>query len=361
MNKIIFLNWAFFASFIFSSEVQVEIKESTGITFVEVPEEFFNRDGVFKSTDYLSKFLSNAYSKGALSDEFRYTDCIELEDVLGAQKGLATLQLFLTSPKPESGCKFITNEYVIKEAKQKEVMELEIRNKSSELNPYVWPNYVEGCPQIILPVSTLSYKFDDKDHFIIIMPKAKGIELANYLKGYRDLLLESASLEELEALINNMKEAYYKVGNSLGNIQKKFLGRDNTSIQHKDFHIRNIFFDKASDKVYWIDTERIGKSAFYLDDLSYLVYITFWDAIVPANIWTVVNKSEWVSMTVEPLIRGYLNAYNPDERLSLLDRIAQNFKTVKYSFIKDYHSYKDFTKELDYIFDLIRSELVNNK
>ncbi len=273
----------------------------------------------------IQSFLARAYSTGKIVDPaFEHIEELEIRNLHPVGKkseegGMATKQLFLVKNQKTG------QEYIIKDlAKGKnEAFNVAIAARYNPLKKYSAPAYMADFPILALPVATLEYYRWRRKHIITITPKASGSDLYSYMNAYKDNPSDSNKMR--------LQKAYTASAKTLANFHKAFMkneqGKPDSSsllgmtMVHGDLHPKNIFYDELTDRVYWIDLDRLGKSILRpmspAIDLGYLLLFPFfgfpWNLIFETNIRTKkVDTRKWFNDFYEPFIREYITTFGGD-------------------------------------------------
>ncbi|MBY0109557.1 MAG: hypothetical protein K2X90_00375 [Candidatus Babeliaceae bacterium] len=273
----------------------------------------------------LRSFLARAYRTGKIVDSaFEHVEELEIRNLhpMGKKSeegGMATKQLFLVK-NLRTGY-----EYIIKDlAKGKhEAFNVALAARYNPLKKYSAPANVPDFPVLALPVATLEYYRWRRKHIITITPKASGSDLYSYMNAYKDNPSDSNKMR--------LQKAYIASAKTLANFHKAFMKNpqrrsDSSSLLgltlvHGDLHPKNIFYDDVSDRVYWIDLDRLGKSILRpvspAIDLGYILLFPFfgfpWNLIFETNIRTKkIDIPQWFNDFYKPFIRAYITAFGSE-------------------------------------------------
>lgn len=286
------------------------------------PQETFR--GKF-SDEGLRAFLARAYRTGKIVDPaFAQVEDLEISNLHPVGKkseegGMATKQLFLVK-HTKTG-----HEYIIKDlAKGKnEAFNVAIAARYHPLKKYSAPAYLADFPILALPVATLEYYRWRRKHIITITPKASGSDLFSYMNAYKDNPSDSNKMR--------LQKAYIASAKTLANFHKAFMKNEErrpessslvgVTLVHGDLHPKNIFYDELTDRIYWIDLDRLGKSILRpmspAIDLGYILLFPFfgfpWNLIFETNIRTnKVDIPQWFNDFYKPFIREYITTFGSD-------------------------------------------------
>lgn len=284
----------------------------------------FDQFGNF-TVESLKQFLVKAHAdKKLLNDAFARIDCIEVKDLID-EKGYNTLQLFLI----KASCGGVSQEFILKEmaSKQEEVVQLAKASVIKELQPYVLPASVPDYPSIALPLAYLSYEYAGKKHYLSLMPKAEGVQLAQLMNQFKQN--SPAGIKDLVA------DAYYHVGRKMAFLQKKFMQQSQQgrmlgrTIAHGDFHKYNIFFDPKTKAVTLIDNERLAQSFTNdrspMSDFTYLIYYSLDSRLTPDSFKRGFDMSTWLKLVIYNFVKGYLSTFDQSQRAQVLSEIRAAF------------------------------------
>ena len=276
----------------------------------------------------LKQFLARAYKSGKLleaafsnPDELQVTDLALEWKLLTRGGGMSTKQLFSVK-NTRTGQEFIVKEMA---KKKKEAFDLAAASRYKPLQGYLYPNYTQGYPILVLPIACLEYRARGHSaHYVTVMHKAPGVEFLSIIMDY----LNNPS----DTNKTRLQNAYVVLAVTLANFHKRFMRNkkgqlDSSSLLgktlvHGDPHAKNILFDEANSKLYWIDLERLGKSIFRpvtpAIDLGYVMLFPFfafpWGYIFEMNIGNRnIDKQEWFLDFYEPFINAYLDAFGGDK------------------------------------------------
>lgn len=291
---------------------------------VHLDASYFNSEGYFKDEDSLAAFLQQAFNQGAITnpdfnpDAARQPQCCcskelnSIKNLLTTMKGGAqTLQLFIY----KSGCS--NNEYIIKEPAEAYEAAITMQHAfDGVFQQFAWKangdTSTKPYPILMLPTASLSYTYNGKPHYVVIMPKAPGIEFLDLLKEYKIGAIN----------LDGVQEAYERLGFTLGYAQQKM------GIVHNDFHARNVFYDPTTKNVYWIDLaglQRNQKEQFV--DLAYFTFTSNKHPnITPADMWGNVDQDAWVEASTESFLKGNTEGFFQTSALERLKNIQNRYK-----------------------------------
>ncbi len=267
------------------------------------------------TTESLKNFLVTAYNEQKIIDPaFARENCLIVENLAG-QGGVLTGQLFLV--KSVDGEK--EQEYIVKEliAGEKEIFDLTLVANYKPLHPYIAPSFVKDSPIILLPIAYLYYTLDDKDYYFSVMPKAHGQEFLKIMNMY----VADPTQENKKKL----QRAYATLGRTLANFHKAFMEPDQKSLKgntlvHGDFHVRNFFYDAATDTIYWIDNECLGAATVHRQSILVDIQDSLLKPFHEFN-WFGFDENirahpePWVEMFYPIFFENYLNAFGGDKKV----------------------------------------------
>lgn len=264
-------------------------------------------NGIFTENS-MKNFLVHAYKSGKIMDS-SFSDAQNLEvKNLGTGGGSATLQLFLVK-NIKTG-----NEYIVKEVvkAKAEAFDLSLASHYKPLEKFTTSQGVDN-PIVVLPKAYLKYKDKKNTHYLIVMPKAPGVEFLKLMKEYIAQPTEKNKIR--------LQEAFTFLGKTLGNFHKNFMvnaqGRpDSSSLQmltlaHGDFHAKNVFYDESNKQIYWIDLEGLGKSVLRPkdvgDDLTHVTLFPFLVSFILSE--DKINRKKWAYDFYPAFFNAYLDAF----------------------------------------------------
>ncbi len=286
----------------------------------------FDPQGNFKESA-IPAFLEQAFKDGVLTNpDFKSASCITAKDIM-SEKGYQTKQLFEVS----STCSGKKKEYVLKEIASgtAEILRLTQSVLVPELDSYINPKYVAGYPLFIMPTAYISYRYNDKDHYLALMPKSEGIKASSAIALYKQ---KQISLQEVEKM-------FYEIGRALSLFHKKFMEKYkdkaqpnillNQTMVQGDAHQANIFYDPITNTVILIDNERIADYSprSPLWEIQYFFFTTL-SLFTSASIKT--DKpfmKEWIYLTMKNFMLGYISAYYKEQRTQLVNELYNGMKT----------------------------------
>lgn len=275
----------------------------------------FDGKGHFANSSDAIKFLKKAAKKGKISHGFKKIQ--EAKALLKEAKTAkwATEQLFLV--KCENG-----NSYIIKEIKQDknprdEIKRLERAHNARRMQPYIYPNKTDGL-QFVFPTNYIQYTHNNKEHILVIMPKAKGKSLQSIMERF-------SNSPDDDKLVSLACAAYYDLGMAIAKFYQS-QGTINSTLTHGDFHHGNIFYDEDSRLVTLIDNERLCKAlkkpADISSDLSHLFvtspFIMEWSN---SGFMKTIDFKRWYKITLSSFIIGFIRVYPKQERLDIFKKL----------------------------------------
>ena len=295
----------------------------------------FNADGTLNE-DTVKELLVEAYQENKLKDSnFKDTSCLSIKNIFTKKAGGESAQLFSIT----SNCLNKPTDYILKEMKPglEEVKNLEKVNLISNLAPYKYPKIIPGFPSIILPIAYMSYNYSGKNHYLSLMLKAPGVRLSSLVGRYKNHTIDKADVEQ----------AYYQTGFAFSKFHQ-------IAFNQGDAHEGNIFYDKSTNQIIFIDNEAffIGWNSFI--DIEMFIFPTFWFLLHPLKKIDATFLNNWILLSIGSFLKGYIEAYKIDERKQLLEKLIRQFN--------DEQSYSDKYLYLFYInkkgiFDKIFEEL----
>lgn len=338
---------------LYDKSIIIEEIEPTNITLT--PQGFFTENS-------LVNFLARAYQEKKLNNpDFSDVACLRAKNEVTAKAmGYQTLQLFSIA----SNCSAKHTEYILKEIRSgtHEIISLQKYFLVPSLVPYLYPKHVENFPSFVLPSAYISYVYNNKAHYTALMLKVPGELLSSLLDKYK---------KNLELNKNILQKAYYQTGLAMSNFHRKFmheftnLAKPNALLNptyvHGDAHQANIFYDIDTDKVTFIDNERVGsispKNPFW--DIECFIFITMLREFKGDSNFL----NTWLSICVASFLSGYVNAYPSQDRKKLLNELIATFDNPRsYAYAGNnqlYNLYVSQKKIFDYIFDWISKRLSN--
>jgi len=302
------------------------------------------------------QFLSEASQEKKLKNTaFKKISCLKSTDII-TEKGYQTKQLFLVS----STCPEKKEDFIFKEIASgtEEIIRLEKTFIMPELHPYFYPKKVINFPSFIMPSAYMSYVYNNNYHYMSLMPRSPGLLLSSLVKKYKEKSISQPDVEK----------AYYETGLALSNFHKHFMSKFkdkqqpntllNPTLIHGDAHQGNIFYDKDSNQVIFIDNERIAsespKNAF--KDISYSLLITY-KLFTPSDIKNDTKFfNNWILLSAKNFLKGYIDAYDMILREKLLNELIAKFGNESDMGQNLYQEYKKYQPIFDKIFDELKSE-----
>lgn len=177
--------------------------------------------------------------------------CVKIKDIMGTA-GWVTTQLFII----ESTCNNKNATYILKGLpKVSEAMGLEAIN-FLPFKDIVYPNIKKGFPTLAIPYSYFEYK--DKagtNHYLSFMPAAPGKPFLDYIKDYQK--------DPSDKNYNDLIKMFELFGKSLALFHKTYAKKDCAQevYPHLDIHAKNIFYNKDTGLIIFIDNDNLGKWA----------------------------------------------------------------------------------------------------
>ncbi len=233
--------------------------------------------------------------------------------------------------------------YILKEIKdtkkapaREEIKRLELLRGSKRLAPYI--NKTKDNLRIILPSQYLSYTYKGKRHILVLMRTAHGLSL-------QDLMQKFKAMPDNKELQKALSNAFYQVGAAMAHFYTS-VGTLRDTIQHRDFHTGNIFYDPQTGLVSLIDNERMATGGLcdtgdIRGDLGTLFVTspfvlkwapqsTFFKGFM-AKDGEIAKK--WYSLCVPSFVLGFIRTFPKKERVSvfryLKDRMLKWDSKVK--------------------------------
>ncbi len=267
----------------------------------------FSNKGHFLHHNDVTRFLKRAAQEGKISASFK-----EIQEARTLTKesaaSWANEQLFLV--KCANG-----GSYIVKEIKQDkdprgEIERLERARKAACLQRYIYPKS-KGSLQAIFPTDYVRYVHHNKEHILVIMPKAKGICMQSIMEKFKHDPYD-------QSVISLACKAYYDLGKAMAKFYQNH-GTLNHTIIHNDLHHGNIFYDAKSRLVTLIDNERITNTIEHpsdiSSDLSFLFvtspFVIEWGK--PGFIKG-LDFNRWYKITLTSFILGFIRAYPNEQR-----------------------------------------------
>jgi hypothetical protein len=270
----------------------------------------------------LSEVLEQAHKEGLLKNKgFSNKKCLQIKS-LGAGSGYNTAQLFLVTSTCVQSQKLL---FIVKESKKG--LDESTNLKKIEVYPGMQditaPHVKKDFPTISLPFFYFSYHPHHQNvHYIATMPAAEGMVLCELLTDFRN--------SQTTANAERIKKAYYILGKELSNFHKRFMkpiaGKKlGITIAHGDLHCHNIFYDEKQGHFTFIDNETMvnsfGKLKTPKIDFIRLIFPPFSTDATRYEFKEMikgVKPETYLNLTLKPFIKGYISAYEPQERKQLL-------------------------------------------
>lgn len=317
----------------------------------------FNHDGSF-TEDSAKEFLAQAYEEKKLRiPNFRSASCLNVTDIL-SEKGYMTSQLFSVT----SNCLSKETNYILKEmtAGTSEVIYLQRSSLIPGLTTYLYPATIQGFPSFVLPLAYISYNYAGREHYLSLMLKAPGILLSSLVTKYKNQAVSKSDIEE----------AYYQTGFTLSNFHKKFMSDFkqqakpgqllNTTYIQGDAHQSNIFYDKVTNRVTFIDNEKftVRSPGNPFLDIEAFIFITL-NHLIPNHIKNDQKfLNDWIFLTAKNFLEGYISAYNMDDKSKVLEELVHRFNdSTSYLFPASYRSYQNYRTIFEKIFEEFRNDI----
>lgn len=287
----------------------------------------FDLKGEFQEAS-ISLFLERAFKAGVLTNpDFKSAQCVQAKDIIG-EKGYQTKQLF----EIISTCSGTNKEYILKEiaSQTAEILRLNQSIMVPDLASYIYPNYVPGFPVFIMPNAYLAYRYKDKEHYLALMPKSKGIKLSSLIEKFYN---KQIGLDEVLRI-------FFDVGQAFAAFHKKFMHKYqsyaqqgsilNPTLVHGDAHQANIFFDPKDRQVIMIDNERIKdyspkKPAWEIKYFFFTTLNLFTPVLIKQD-QTFINQ--WLLLTMRSFIQGYASVYPEHQRAQVFKELYQDMQDL---------------------------------
>ena len=301
----------------------------------------------------VKELLVQAYRDGKLNDSnFSSVSCLNAKNILSQSSGRHVKQLFLVT----SNCLNKKVDYILKDMEKGlyEVGHLQASSIISSLRPYIFPNFVPGFPSFIFPVAYISYNYAGKDHFLSLMLKAPGISLSSLLAKYKE---QAISKSEVEL-------AFYQTGSALSRFHQLSLsGSGRGRLLHPiqgDAHQENVFYDKATNQVIFIDNDSMSVNDVAFLDLFLFVFGFLWN--LKSKNTSIINDqaflNDWIMLTIKSFLKGYIDAYKIEDRYKELEGLILKFTNKRYYPPRSSFIYDEYLKSKT-IYDKIFEELKN--
>lgn len=331
--------------------------ESGHVTKLNIEPAWFDDKGHFKDAGAVAQFLQEAYEGKAITNpDFNPNTtpkcCCsdqDIKDLLAKTGGAATFQLF----DYRSGCS--NHEYIIKEAYDFEARNTMKLALETDFQQFAWTPAINeqqkhDYPILMLPIASIEYN-SHGNHYLVIMPKAPGVEFLTFFKAY----VEQVTATPLDTAVKQgVLRAYYRLGYTLGKAQQKI------GIIHGDFHSRNVFYDKDTENVYWIDLNTLQKTPETLNsdftfDIAYFIYVSnSHDNARPRELWHKLTKDQqnkWIEQTMKNLLQGYIDSYPQDKKSSIINNFKKGLNAFNiFGFTKENQPYGE-------VFDAVLASL----
>ncbi len=273
----------------------------------------FDSEGHFYSNDDAVRFLGQAAKEGKVSKNFNTIKAVRKLSKESAE-GLANEQLLLVKCQQD--------DYIIKEIRRDkdprgEIARLEHARQAQSLQEYIHPKN-KGKLQFIFPLSYLRYIYNDKEHILVVMPRAKGERLQSIMEKFKNNPYD-------RNVIALACRAYDDLGNAMGKFYQHQGNLDHT-IVHNDFHHGNIMYDAKQHLITLVDNERISRSlnspTDISSDLGYL-FVTSPFVIEWAHPEFIkgLDVHRWYKISLTSFILGFMRAYPHEQRLDVFKKV----------------------------------------
>ncbi|MGE0010398.1 MAG: ankyrin repeat and protein kinase domain-containing protein [Candidatus Babeliales bacterium] len=280
--------------------------------------QFAKETGHFKVDDKegnsrsVKLFLEHAAQKGEAPESLK--KIAKARSMLDVAKTAhwANEQLFMVTS--ENG-----NQYILKEIKytmkpKEEIARLERAYNSLRLEPYIHPEKKNNL-SLILARTYLKYNDGKRDHYLVLMSKAKGNSLQS--------VMEQVKSQSSQAAMDLASQAYYDLGAAMARFYKQY-GALNKTVIHKDLHAGNIFYDPKSRLVTLIDNEGFARSLeeprSISEDLSKLFVLSPRIMERGNPDFFQGNKEllkRWYAVALTSFIFGFIRTYDKSEQLAI--------------------------------------------
>lgn len=312
----------------------------------------FNADGTLTESA-VKELLVQGYKEGKLRDpNFSSISCLDAKNIL-SEKGTGTDQLFSIT----SNCLGKENDFILKDLLKgsSEIIELQKTSLIPRLNNYIYPKNVLRFPSFVFPFAYISYNFGGKEHYLSLMMKASGVPLSLLTKEYKNNSINKSDVEL----------AYYKTGFAFSNFHQKFMKNFkqlakpgqllNLTYVQGDAHQSNIFYDKDTNRVIFIDNEKFSSQKNPFEDIEVFIFRSL-IFIPPALFVDQKFLHDWIFLSTLSFLKGYIEAYKINDRIKILEELMVKFSTES-SYIHEFFTYYDEYKRYEHIFDKIFEEL----
>jgi hypothetical protein len=186
----------------------------------------------------------------------------------------------------------------------------------------------------IIVLQEIFFKYQDKDkmdYTIEVMHLAHGEEVySGIIKANLTNLTLTQQIGAVLGLFHRdltlIQDCGEKVGKALGLFQVEFMQykhsispNDWRTMIHGDFHTGNVFFDKKTSRVYFIDNSGMREGGTLFKDLGFLEInlseaLSSWDK----------DKRNAIASFLLSFIKGYLNAYPLDKRKYMVEYLRED-------------------------------------
>lgn len=193
----------------------------------------------------------------------------------------------------------------------------------------------DSCLPIVTSVEqfftyTVEQENDSKNYIIEVIHAAQGISAANLA-------------QDDEVFIEDLKQAAYMIGRSLGAFHKFFMKHAEKNcdawrtVTHGDFHTGNVFVEGVAGKdccnIYFIDNETMGHSLKELQKIDWdilefiFVSMLYFDAEIECDPFIdpgTVNDEQWERVVIfyKAFVEGYISVFADERKLLLREYIV---------------------------------------
>lgn len=308
MNKSLkFLSFIF----LFSITFNFFAMENDEISPIEIDQELIDQENLFKDAEALKRFLNKAAEEGKIPEGFKHIKCARKLEKEHRISRFWTEQLYeiLCDDETSWVIKGIREKEKNKDIAKKQITALLNASKDPRIEKFIYPNETDGL-QFIFPSYYLSYSNNNEEHFIEVLPKAKGEILHEIICRFE----EDPSPE----IIQSACKAYFDIGAATSNFYKH-LGTLDSTVVHGSLHGSNMVYDEKSRLVTLIDNDRlngylekpknIGRDIATLFAISpYIISFAF------ENFLKQIDLKHWYTITLTSYIFGFLSTYEESER-----------------------------------------------
>ena len=354
------LFWTFSVLTVVDSNIDVNISDpmTSKSSIIKLTKNELDDKGNLTESGII-KLLSNAYPNTIQDKFFESSKNLEISQFAKTAGNLPIFKISNTS-------QLFDKQFVVKEVPKAEFDNLLRIYSVEKLQELIELGQQSNLyPELIVPIYAITYDYNQKTHFVVVMLMSRGKELANFMLNY----LESNTKTDLDA----SNKAFESVGIALANFQK-YLGDDASNYIHGDFHNKNIFVEPNTtsniDKIYWIDIERMTDYRFppktALVDIIYL--LSTLNLVLRGKQLAIWNNAQekrkeiFIKNAAQALISGYILRRYDDKKDRMLlhteinDRLYDDLKHDKNpsgvwgftTFLKKYQNeIKDALKEVE--------------